>query len=187
MEFEQEFVRFMPDNELIGKKVIYADDIIELKARVLKYISENCEDFLGTVTNVYEAGLPFEVNGDDWRFVYYDPYLELKKAYKQGKVIELHDESDGEWSPLDEEPNWYFDPSHYRIAEEFLITNKEFARWAGSNLGQWRYKESLTVDTGCFTYDLTIEDAAIMPDILARKWGDTEWVSPTRAYLGLDN
>lgn len=80
MEFEKEFVRFMPDNELIGKEVIYADYITELKERVLEYISGNPQYPPATVTNVCEAPLPFEVNGDDWRFVYYDPYLELKKS-----------------------------------------------------------------------------------------------------------
>lgn len=186
MEFEKEFVRFMPDNELIGKNVIYADHINVLKTRVLRYVSENCQNFLGIVTDVHETESTFAVNGNVWNFVYYDPYLALKAAHEQGKVIELYNESDDEWFPLEEEPDWYFDPSHYRIAEEYLITNKDFASWAGSNLGQWRYKESLVVHTGGFTYDLTIEDEPI-PDILVRKWGDTEWVKPTRAYLGLDD
>lgn len=187
MEFEKEFVRFMPDDELKGKKVIYADDTITLQARVLKYVSGNGEHFFAIVTDVREEELPFGVNGNIWRFVYYDPYLELKKAHKQGKVIELYNESDYEWFPLEEEPDWYFDPSHYRIAKEPLITNKEFARWAGSNLGQWKYEEQVTVHAGCFYYVLSIEDEPIMPDILVRKWDDTEWVKPTRAYLGLDN
>lgn len=187
MEFEQEFVRFMPDNELKGKKVIYADDIIALQERVLEYVSGNGENFIGIVTGVHEAEFPFGVNGNVWRFVYYDPYLELKKAYKQGKVIELYDESDGTWETLKEEPNWYFDPSHYRIAEDRPVTNKEFVRWMGSNLGQWRYEKSIAVYTGFFSYALTIEDEPISPSILVRKWDDTEWVKPTRAYLGLDN
>lgn len=187
MEFEKEFVIFMPDNELIGKKVIYADYITELKERVLRYVSENCEDFLGIVNEVHDTEFPLVVNDNVWRFVYYDPYLELKAAHKQGKVIELYNESDDEWFPLEEEPDWYFDPSHYRITEVKLVTNKEFARWAGSNRGQWLFKDTDAVGNGYFTYNLRLEDSAIMPDLLVRKWGDTEWVKPTRAYLGLDN
>ena len=187
MELEKEFIRFMPDSELKGKTVIYGDNIIDLQDRVWKYVSCNDENFIDIVTDVREDEFPFEVNGNIWRFVYYDPYLELKKAYKQGKVIELYEESDGTWDTLEEEPNWYFDPSHYRIAEEPLATFKEFTRWIGSNKGQWKYEEQVTVNTGCFSYALTIEDEPIMPGILVRKWDDTEWVKPTRAYLGLDN
>lgn len=187
MEFEQEFVRFMPDNELKGKKVIYADDIMTLKDRVLEYMSGNLEYLPDTVTEVYKSGLPFEVNGYPWRFVYDDPYLELKAAHKQGKVIELYNESDDEWFPLEEEPDWYFDPSHYRIAEESMITNKEFARWVGSNQGQWRFKDKYTIGNRDFTYDLSLDDSQIPSDILVRKWDDTEWYEPTREYLGLDN
>lgn len=187
MEFEKEFVRFMPDNELIGKEVIFADHINDLKDRVLRYASGNLEYFLGIVTDAYETEYPFVVNNNVWKFVYYDPYLELKAAHKQGKVIELYNESDDEWFPLEEEPDWYFDPSHYRIAEEHLITNKEFARWVGSNQGQWRFKDKYTIGNRDFTYDLSLDDSQIPSDTLVRKWDDTEWVKPTRAYLGLDN
>lgn len=187
MEFEQEFVRFMPDNELKGKKVIYADHITDLKERVLGYVSENCEDFLGIVTNTHKTEFPYAVNHNVWKFVYYDPYLELKAAHKQGKVIELYNESDDEWLPLEEEPDWDFDPSHYRIAKDYLITNKEFARWAGSNQGQWLSEDTYAVGNGYFTYDLRLEYSAIKPGILVRKWDDALWLKPTRAYLGLDN
>lgn len=187
MEFEKRFVHFMSDNELKGKKVIYADNIIDLKERVIACDSVNYEYQLGIVTAVLEAEYPFEIDGCFYKFVYNDPYLELKIAHEQGKVIELYAESLDEWFPLKEEPNWHCSPSHYRIAEDKQVTNKEFARWVGSNLGQWRHEDEDTAYNGSFSYAWIVAYGSIPPDILVKKWDDTEWVKPTRAYLGLDN
>lgn len=181
MEFDNEFVRFMPDNELIGKEVIYADHITDLKERVLRYVSGNDEHFLDIVTDTHEAEFPFVVNGSVWKFVYYDPYLELKKAYKQGKVIELYEESDGTWDTLEEEPNWYFDPSFYRIKpEEDYATHRELAKWVADGYGQVLQEDNVYTQ---FVYDITNDNKEVSKDCLVRAWGDTQWCAVTKEYL----
>lgn len=182
MKFEKEFVRCVADDELLGKSVFYADDIISLAMRVNEGVC------IGVVQELTESAFPFKVNDEVWVLVYYDPYYKLKQAYYQGKAIELYSYADDEWLPLDEdEPTWHFDPSRYRIAEDKPITNKEFARWVGNNNGQWGLKDTEEVHNGNFTYRVMRDYEPIMPEILVRKWEDTEWVKPTREYLGLDS
>lgn len=82
-KFEKKYVHFMWDDELKGKKVFYADDITTLIMDIAN------DDDRGIAEESGVRDEPFEVNGHNWRFVYYDPYYELKRAYEQGKIIQV--------------------------------------------------------------------------------------------------
>lgn len=60
---------------------------------------------------------PFRSNGILWRFAYFDPYITLKQAREEGKLIERYWKSENEWDEWidDEFPG---DLSLYRIKLE---------------------------------------------------------------------
>ena len=90
--FDKKFVRFMWDDELEGKKVFVADNINSLIERVEKGAS------IYKVRWSRDNGMPFE--GDDlvrYRFAYYDPNYEAKRAFNEGKEIQFKDDVSGDW------------------------------------------------------------------------------------------
>lgn len=101
MKFEKKFVHCMYDEELVGKTCVFADDMPSLRVHVIK-----CDDaFIGVLqapplkpgNSVDELMYPFYRNDDNecYKFIYYDPNLECKIAYEQGKMIQYFDS--GEW------------------------------------------------------------------------------------------
>lgn len=82
--FDKQFVRFMWDDELEGKKCFVADSIVYLIEGVAK----------GTATYVIHwsgaMGMPFERDdGVRYRFAYFDPNYGVKKAFNEGKKIQV--------------------------------------------------------------------------------------------------
>lgn len=90
--FDKKFVRFMWDDELEGKEVFVADNINSLIERVEKGAS------IYKVRWSRDNGMPFE--SDDlvrYRFAYYDPNYEAKRAFNEGKEIQFKDDVSGDW------------------------------------------------------------------------------------------
>lgn len=190
-KFEKRFVYFMWDDELKGKTVFFADHIPHLQRRV-----ENNDIEHYTEVTQSDGVLPFRMNEGraDWQFVYFDPHYELKRAHEQGKTIERFRKSENEWEEWidDEFPG---DLSLYRIKpeEEKPVTNKELALWLAQGNGQIYHHD----DSGFRTEVKTSHgyhqeedsfDCNINQNLHCkiRKWGETEWVTPTREYMGLD-
>lgn len=64
------------------------------------------------------------------------------------------------------------------------VTNRELARWLSADNGE--VMDSDYVTTTWF-YWLRQADATIKQSLVVRKWNETEWHSPTREYLGLED
>ena len=82
-KFEKKYVHFMWSKELEGKEVFYSDEICYLENNVIGNVNR------GVVVGHGFQLKPFEVKDGDkeslWRFVYYDPYFQVKLAFEQGR------------------------------------------------------------------------------------------------------
>ncbi len=116
--YNKEFVYFDWDDKLEGKKGFFADSIIELKQDV----KDNNAQWYGEIfkNSTYDddnTNYPFETIDEacwhhGFRFCYYDPYYEFRKAYLEGKQIQFKD-SIGNWRDIEGEP--IFTRNEYRI------------------------------------------------------------------------
>lgn len=73
------------------------------------------------------------------------------------------------------------------IPGQELATHSEVCRWLAQGNGLLR--SSITSNT-CyhyFSYVIGQENVPVNAEYLVRKWSDTEWHSPTREYLGLED
>lgn len=107
--FDKKFVHFMWEDELKDKKGFFADSIEALKDRVNTNY-ETCK-----VLNSANIHFPFHGFEADWKFFYYDPNYECKKAYAEGKTIQIKNYADS-WLDCDD-PEW-IDDITYRIKLE---------------------------------------------------------------------
>ena len=110
--YDKKFVYFDWDDNLDGKQVMVSDDIYKLK----RYVN-------GEEVNTYEVSnstddkYPFRVSGTAFRFCYYDPYYELRKAYLEGKQIQFKGNIDN-WVDIAGIPLFNASPDEYRIKPE---------------------------------------------------------------------
>lgn len=88
--FDKKFVHFMWEDELEGKAGFFADNIDNLKCKV------NIGS-VNDITNVAKKddeemciNFPFRMkwSGSKFRFFYYDPHYEIKKAYLYNRCFE---------------------------------------------------------------------------------------------------
>ena len=188
-KFEKKYVHFMWSDELEGKKCFIADRMGELKIRV----EQQDEQYIHTVIGENSDNYPFYTNKNGfYAFAYYDPYYELKVAHEQGKTIQY---LVGEKWDDSHEPIWKYEPERYRIKpeEENPVTNRELARWLVQGNGEFYHHDDAGFRTEVKTsysyhqdednYDCNINSNL---HCKIRKWGDTEWVTPTREYMGLE-
>ena len=182
-KFNEKYIHVMWNNELTGKTVFYAESIANLvdytKFGGLVYRK-------GVATYSGDIDFPFEVDGRNYRFVYYDPCYELKVAQEQGKTIQ-YSNGYGVW--FDMEGCEFYDNIEYRIKpdvqgemtkEEKPVTRYELARWLSQGRGQLKL--------GIYTYTSYYycdDSSKVSDDTRVRKWGDSEWYKPTREYMGL--
>ena len=102
--FDKKFVHFMWDDELKGKKCFIADEIDDLRG-----IVENGAEFdLRIVLSSGNESAPFQPAKGvyAWRFAYYDPNYEVKKAYNKGKRIQVTPKGTDKWVDLHCKPTW---------------------------------------------------------------------------------
>ena len=119
--FDKRFVYFMWDDGLKGKEGFFADSI-----DVLNYNIEDCDDNrLGKVSFSNRDDFPFYVYGGLYRFFYYDPNYEVKRAYyKEGKQIQVAYKGANNWVDCDE-PEWV-DGCQFRIKPDCTCEKKTF-------------------------------------------------------------
>lgn len=193
-KFDKRFVYFMWDDTLQGKTVFFADYIPHLQRKV-----ENNDIEHYTKVTQSDGLLPFMMKDGRaaWQFVYFDPNYELKRAHEQGKKIECKRKGDA-WGDLDWDytpaPEWR-DDHEYRIMpeEQKPVTNRELALWLAQGNGEiYLYDDSgfKTEVKTSYGYHQEYENCDCNEDktlyCKIRKWGDTEWVTPTRQYMGLE-
>lgn len=175
-KFNEKYIHVTWNNELTGKTVFYAESIANLMdyTRFGGLIRRK-----GVATYSGDVEFPFEVDGRNYRFVYYDPCYELKVAQVQGKTIQ-YSNGYGVW--FDMEGCEFYDNIEYRIKpeEEKPVTRYELAMWLSQGRGQ--LKLSGCIHSSYCYYD---DSSKVPDDARVRKWGDSEWCKPTREYMGL--
>lgn len=106
--FDKKFVHFMWDDELEGKKGFFADDIATLEG----FVKSKASVFIVRKSRLKDK--PFSIKGGGFRFFYYDPNYEVKKAYAEGKTVQF--EYNGYWVDCDNPA--FEDEDLYRIKPE---------------------------------------------------------------------
>lgn len=113
--YNKEFVYFDWDDKLECKKGFFADSINDLKENV----KTNRPTWYGVICHNVNTGtnFPFGFIDDSgsshcFRFCYYDPYYEFRKAYLEGKQLQFKSR-DGSWQDVVGEP--LFKEDEYRI------------------------------------------------------------------------
>lgn len=116
--YDKEFVYFDWDDKLEGKKGFFSDNINELK----RCVKDNRISFYGEIfkNSDSDSAYPFEsIDEADWhrgfKFFYYDPYYEYRKAYLEGRQLQFKNKN-GNWEDVWGEP--LFKVDEYRIKPE---------------------------------------------------------------------
>ena len=90
--FDEKYVNwYWKDDSLIGKKVIFGDNLGNLKIKVNGLGKrDDYENATGVLFCFGDENFPVEENDTftNYRFAYYDPNLEYKIAYKRGDVVQ---------------------------------------------------------------------------------------------------
>lgn len=100
--FDPKFVHFMWDDSLKGKEVFASNDIYSLMAAVNNGYKKD-----GLVKEYGYSNSPFiTVKGNRlYMFAYYDPNYEVKRAYAEGKTIQVKTYDHPMWLDVDS-PAW---------------------------------------------------------------------------------
>ena len=95
--FDKKYVHFMWDNSLGGKEGFVADNIDTLSDSV-----ENNDTTHSTVEQSDRLSYPFYVpfEGYCYRFFYYDPLYEYKRAFNEGKTVQIKDHIHNDWKDV---------------------------------------------------------------------------------------
>ena len=96
--FDKRFVYFMWDDELEGMGGFFADNIGTLKEQINNGVAE----YLHNTKSRYEDK-PFANCNSAYRFFYYDPNYEVKKAFNEGKTIQYQLAGGVDWADIDSE------------------------------------------------------------------------------------
>lgn len=120
--YDKKYVYFDWDDELEGKKGFFADSINDLKRNV-----NNNNSWFGEIHKCTDDSFPFEFIDDSYifypfKFCYYDPFYEFRKAYLEGKQIQFLD--NGNWEDVIGEP--LFTNDRYRIKPEWYIVLDDY-------------------------------------------------------------
>lgn len=193
-KFDKRFVHFMWDDELEGKEVLYADDVRLL----VKEVNEGKDD-RECVKESDDYDYQFLINNASFRFVYYDPYYNLKVANEQGKVIQGKHRLTGEWIDI-EVTNINWEMMELRVKPEETkpeskpVTNRELAKWLSQGNGEMCYYNYESCTKSCsftqhnYNHKTENEPCKISEwEVRVRRWEDTEWHLPTREYMGLED
>ena len=132
--FDIRYVVFDADEaqSLIGKDVFVSDSLINLRDAVNMMDIDN-PNYCGQLMHADNATATFarfKIHCDDrtFKYMYYDPYYELKCAFKRGYTIE-HMYSDGCWRTVTD-PEFSDEPEYYRVK-----SNKPALKWQDLKIG----------------------------------------------------
>jgi hypothetical protein len=115
-KFEDKFIKFRWDDNLINCMVFYANDLPTLE----KYVLSKDINKRSIPSKSSSTKSPFLCNDENHKFIYYDPNYEIKLAFERGEEIQarllmdLAKESD--WKDI-KSPDWK-DNYEYRIKPE---------------------------------------------------------------------
>ena len=118
--YDKKYVYFDWDKELEGKKGFFGDSINHIKQNIrdnrIMWFGEICHN-VNTNTDYPFAFIDESGNSHCFRFCYYDPYYEFRKAYLEEKQIQYKAVDTGEWCDCFGYPS-FFPNSEYRIKPE---------------------------------------------------------------------
>ena len=101
--FSEKFVRFLWKDELAGKSGFFSDNIADLIAAV----NEDCGPAYieyGRCEKSNDNEFPFHCkNSAIYQFFYYDPLYKYKKAYLEGKTVQIKDHIHNNWQDIKSE------------------------------------------------------------------------------------
>ena len=98
------------DDNLKDKEVFVADFLSDL----MDYVETDEKRYV--VTESANIDYPFFEQTDRYRYCYYDPLYDVKKAYyKDGKVIQYWDWAREVWEDVHSEPMLHMRIEYYRI------------------------------------------------------------------------
>ena len=183
IKFEKKFLYTFADiaaaRELIGKEGLFFDSFILDDELINKELFELLSVEQYSITESYKN------SQNIWRFFYYDPNLESKRAYYlEGKKIQWRNK-DFDWNDCIGEPCWNED-TEYRIKPEpepepetkTYLTNRQVAEWLAKGNGQVYTGDNIYTD---LIYDVNEEHNYC--DFEIRKWSDDGWHEPTKEYI----
>ena len=183
--FDDSFVFRCWDDLLEGKLVYVGDSLESLKKSFLT-------DKPTVIVPSGNFNFPFSVDGFkgstyNFRYVYHDPLLDFKRARVDGKVVEICKEEG--WSEVLSDEDFNLQPSCYRIRRESPsssdVSNRELAHWLALGYGEYCLDNDEV--SYFYTYSKNTSNDHIPTNLMIRSWEETEWVRPTREYLGLDD
>ncbi len=177
--YQSSYIHFEWCGSLEGKSCICSDSVQTIKLTVNGRKDEIKLEPVGRSGN---PDKPFTVNGDDFRFCYYDPYLPLKLASSRGETIQLYREDERRWCDLNGQWLWLFAPERYRVKPyNNEVTNRDLSRWLVDGRG-----EVMDLSTECVrtshSYRDKQEDNYPLA-VLVRRWDDRQWHLPSRDYM----
>jgi hypothetical protein len=162
---------------LMGKRGIFSDTYINNIMLEHSDLDKLCS------INLYYLEKPFQSNDDGWKFFYYDPHLEVKRAYLKGKTIQRKT-PEGIWVDCIFNCSWETDVE-YRIKPEAEtktetpMTNREVAEWLAKGNGEILSLSNMR--NHILNYSELAEK--LLCEHLIRKWSDSEWHKPTKEYI----
>lgn len=119
--FDTKYVYCAWNDKLEGEKVVVADTIRRLAAKVESYDKEELVKVKATENAEISLDFPFTaIDAPDcsYRFCYYDPYLPFKIARNNGSVIEIWSSVTKSWIEV-ENPTWDGRPQYYRVQPKY--------------------------------------------------------------------
>ena len=164
--YNKEFVYFDWDDNLEGKKGFFGDSINHLKLNV----KDNRTMFYGEICHNVNTNTDYPFRFIDgygsshcFRFCYYDPYYEFRKAYLEGKQTQFKD-STGNWRDVEGEP--IFTRDEYRIKPSETMYYVEYFNNRIAKMTSPTLENVLFQSTNEFEIDRFIHDHEYLGDVI---------------------
>lgn len=178
--YHPKFMHWEWDEFLDGKSAIVTDNACFVE----EFLDEGVNN--GVIEGVVREGNncnPFKVDGIKYRFCYFDPHLEYKRAYNEGKDVYFKLFENDDWFLIEKDNFAWGDNYQYEIRERSQrMTKRQLAMWLACGKGEYKVKNngSLLVSQH-YSYSEDRDDEEVA-DILVRRWSDSKWSEPTVEY-----
>ena len=183
--FDKKYVHFMWEDELEGKEGFFDDYINDLHLHVNNGDSLRFHKCKQSNNEAY----PFCFGDEDacCSFFYCDPNYEIKRAYNEGKQIQVKSPYNNNWVDIIK-PDWD-ESREYRIKPEEpkskRMTYRQLAEWMAKGNGQYRTERSIGANSNTYLSVYTPNENKEVDYVWEiRRWGSDEWIEPLESvYL----
>lgn len=178
--YHPKFMCWEWDEYIDGKSAIVTD----CACFVEKFLEEGVND--GVIEGVVREGnkrLPFMVDSVNYRFCYFDPLMEYKRAYNNGKDVYFKLFESDDWFLIDKDDFAWSDNYEYIIREKsHKITERQLAMWLASGKGEYKIKNNNSNFVRQYYWYSEEHGDEKVANILVRRWSDSKWSEPTVEY-----